>query len=125
MELQDWRYGERDWIGEAVGFTEWLRPASDPDSLGSLSLALTELPPRISQAVMHRMGLSLEAGMTLDDLGAILGAPVGGHQYDADRRSYEFVAGIRDRYRVGCTIQDGDGLVHVVIEPTNEPVETA
>src|SRR3954447_21497271 len=30
-ELEDWEYEERVWVGEAVGFSEWLRPVEDPE----------------------------------------------------------------------------------------------
>lgn len=121
IDLQHWRYDERDWIGEAVGFTEWLRPANDPANLGSLALHVSDLPPRVTEAVMRRVGLPLRAGMTLDDVAAVLGRPVGGHRFASDRQTYEYVTGQIDRYRIDCTIHATEGLVHVVIEPTSEP----
>lgn len=40
VQLVDWEYLDHDWVGEAIGFTEWLRLESEPEVLRSIALAL-------------------------------------------------------------------------------------
>lgn len=113
--LDDWEYMGDTWVGEAIGFTEWLRRKSDPDVLGALSLDLVDLPSRTAAAVMKRVGLPLRRGMTLESIQAVLGAPRQTRVFVADRRTYEFKHGHPDSFSVGCTLLHEGGLVHLTI----------
>src|SRR6516165_5206795 len=56
-ELEDWEFMDRVWVGEAIGFTEWLRLQDDPKVLRSISLHLAELPKSVAEAVFQTIGL--------------------------------------------------------------------
>lgn len=73
--LNDWEFLDRIWIGEARGFSEWLRLADEPDVLRSLSLDFDEFPAACTHRVLGTIGLPVRAGMRLDDLRRVLGEP--------------------------------------------------
>ena len=112
-ELSYWEFMEELWIGEAVGFTEWLRRKTAPDRLGALSLDLRDFPR--SSEVLELLELPLSRGMELDAAIRVLGKPIRSIEWSSDRRSYEFLYP-RDRpYFLDCTFTDGEGLHHVVV----------
>jgi hypothetical protein len=74
VQLVGWEYLGHDWVGEATGFTEWLRLESEPAVLRSIALALQTLPASVSAAVLSRLHLPLHLGMTVDDIVAELGS---------------------------------------------------
>lgn len=115
VELEGWEYLERLWVGEAVGFTEWLRPVEEPDSLRALSLDLTDLSPEVSHNVLDTLRLPLARGMGYDEVVHRLGEPAGSHRFVGDRMSHEFRCGVRWPYLVDCTILDKDGLSYVTV----------
>lgn len=113
--LSGWEFMGRTWIGEADGFTEWLRLEDSMDQLGSLSLALDDLPESVSRAVFEHLDLALAPGMTLSEVEAVLGPPVSTTQFCDDRLTHDFEVGTADRYSVSCTIKSDGGLVYVVV----------
>ena len=115
VELQGWEFMGREWIGEAIGFSEWLRPSDDPDSLGSLAIDLRDLPLEISSAMLSALGLQLRSGMTLEEVRNVLGEPVLVETFVESRKSYEFVVGAVERYSVSCTILNDGGLCYLVV----------
>ena len=36
--LENWEFMDQMWVGEAVGFSEWLRLEDEPDTLRSLAI---------------------------------------------------------------------------------------
>ena len=66
--LEDWEYEDRTWVGEAIGFSEWLRPADSPEVLGSLAIDFDEFPAPAAERVLQAIGLSVRPGMTIDEL---------------------------------------------------------
>lgn len=121
-ELEDWEYENRIWIGEAIGFTEWLRPERKPDVLGCLSLDLEALPQSVWQQVFDRLRLPLRQGMDFRGVVELLGEPGKVYAFVPEQKTYEFVCGSRARYKVGCTIHDENGLKYVtVIAATRAP----
>lgn len=115
VPLSDWEFMGRTWIGEADGFTEWLRPADSVDRLGSLSLALEDLPESVSRAVFERLEIALTPGMKLSEVEAALGPSVSTTRLCDDRLTHNFEVGTADRYSVSCTIKADGGLVYVVV----------
>jgi hypothetical protein len=73
--LRDWEFMDLRWIGEAVGFTEWLRRKDDPNVLRSIALDLDALDASVVDAVLERLNLPLHAGMTRKRLVRLLGEP--------------------------------------------------
>jgi len=115
--LTDWQFMGRTWVGQAVGFTEWLMPEDSPDTLGSIALDLVALSPSVSETVLARLGLSMRRGMTASEVGAVLGTCLSTKRFVEDRLSHDFEVGGGDRYSVNCTIHRDDGLIYVVVMP--------
>ena len=113
--LSDWEFMGRDWVGEALGFTEWLRPKSAPEQLGSVALDLDALPADVAEACLSRLGLPLRRHMTLPDLVALYGEPVRVARFVDDRATYEFRIGDPDLYRLSCTVLADGGLHYLVL----------
>lgn len=125
VELKNWRFRGREWIGEAIGFSEWLRPVEDPERLGSLSLHFEELPLEISNPVLDRLGLPLAAGLGLTELRRILGTPSHEERLVKDRVSSTWDLGGPEAWTIDCTVHEELGLIHVVLlaEPGSSPTE--
>ena len=113
-DLDDWEFMGRMWVGEAIGFSEWLRPDDDPTRLGSLALALRDLPPELSECVLGHLQLPLSRGMHLAQIRGQLGDPVGTQRFVSDRCTFDFKM---DGYSISCTVHDADGLIYVVVMP--------
>jgi hypothetical protein len=101
------------WVGEADGFTAFLRPESSPDALGSIELDLLELPTDLGARLLAAIRLPLQFGMSLAQVQDVIGKPVNTHHFVPDRTSFDFVVGTRWPYQVGCTIHESKGLIHV------------
>jgi len=114
VDLDGWQFMGRVWVGEAIGFSEWLRPDDDPARLGSLALDLRDLPPGLIERVLDRLQLPLSPGMDLAMIRGQLGDPVGTQQFVSDRRSFDFNI---EGYAISCTVHDADGLIYIVVMP--------
>ena len=112
--LDNWEFLDRLWVGEAVGFSEWLRDKGSPTALGSLSLDL-ELSEQTWDAVLVKIGLPLKKGMPLSEVEAVLGTPREVQAFVGDRKSYNFRVGAPEAYDVSCTIHDRAGLIYLVV----------
>jgi hypothetical protein len=113
--LQDWEFEERLWVGEALGFSEWLCLEEDPNVLRSLAIAFDDFPTTAAARVLETIGLPLAKGMTIDALRNILGEPHRKFVFVKDRVTYEFRPS-RDRpYNISCTVLNDGGLVYLVV----------
>lgn len=115
VELTNWQFMERTWVGEAIGFSEWLRPQSSPNLLRSLALDLAVFPESTSKAVFSRLGLPLRRGMSIEQITASLGEPVAMRKFVADRTSHDFYLERSEAYNISCTVLSSAGLIYVVI----------
>jgi hypothetical protein len=113
-ELSGWEFMDDVWLGEAFGFSEWLRLESDPDTLRSLAIAFGEFPLQDAQAVLRAIQLPVRPGMRIDELKAVLGEPAESYRFANDRATHEFVVEPPE-YRVSCTVTHRDGLVYLVV----------
>lgn len=113
--LTDWEFLDRLWVGEAIGFSEWLCPQESPDSLGSLALDLEDLPQEVVADVLSRIGLPLHRGMTLAEIKPVLGNPARSDSFVPDRISYNFTLAGPDPYDVFCTVLSDGGLIYLVV----------
>lgn len=113
--LDNWEFVDHVWIGEAVGFSEWLRLADDPDVLRSLALDFTEFPAQAAAKVLRVIDLPLRAQMTFEELRKLLGEPVNERRFAKDRVSYEFVVVGPPKYNVSCTVRHSGGLTYLVV----------
>jgi hypothetical protein len=114
-ELSEWEYLDREWIGEAIGFTEWLRPQSSPHQLGSIALDLEVLPTEVSEACLSRIGLPLRPHMTVAQLVSLLGEPLRTLSFVEDRATYQFRIRDLDAYDLSCTVLGDGGLSYLVV----------
>jgi hypothetical protein len=115
--LSAWEFMGQAWVGEAVGFPQWLMPEDSPNSLGSISLDLVDLPESASETILTRLGLALRRGMSALEAEAVLCTCLYTTRFVEDRPSHDFEVGAIDRYSVTCTIHQDDGLIHVVVMP--------
>jgi hypothetical protein len=114
-EIEDWEYLDRLWIGEAIGFSEWLRPVEKPDVLGALSLDLSDLPDEMSQKIFAVLRLPLSRGMNYSQVVSVLGEPTHSQQFTSGQTTYEFQCGNQWPYEIDCTVQNEDGLSYVTV----------
>lgn len=114
-ELRDWEFMEHLWIGEAIGFSEWLRLDDEPDVLRSLAIDFGELPNSMVEEVLRTIDLPIQGGMTFDQLRTILGEPRETLRFVADRVTHEFLFQEQHPYRVSCTVLNGGGIVYLVV----------
>jgi hypothetical protein len=112
VSLANWEYMDAVWIGEAVGFSEWLRLENDPNVLRSLTIDFSEFPDDATNAVLSAIDLPVRAGMSLEQLRSVLGEPVESLRLD-DRVSYDFAVEKPHRYCIGCTILASGGLTYL------------
>jgi hypothetical protein len=119
--ISSWEYLERQWCGEASGFTEWLRLESDPEVLRSVALDLAALPEAASASILAALQLPLRPRMPVEEVIAVLGPPLETLAFVADRTTYEFRAGSPESYEVSCTVHHGDGLAYVTVHTVPLP----
>jgi hypothetical protein len=124
-DLRDWEFMEDLWVGEAMGFTEWLRLAEEPDVLRSLSLDLPTLSDSLAGRVLDALDLPLHYGMSLSEVVARLGEPTDVLRFGRDRTTYEFRVGECDVFELSCTVHHRDGLIYVVVMAPTPRRETA
>lgn len=117
VELKNWEFMDQLWVGEAVGFSEWLRLESEPDELRSLAIDFNEFPAHATAAVLQMIGLPVQGGMTLAGLRELLGDPVNEHRFAKarDRVTYWFVLPGPSRYDLSCTVLNDGGLTYLVV----------
>ena len=115
VELENWQFMGESWVGEALGFSEWLRLESNPDALGSLAIDFSTFPPDAARAVFERIGLPLHGGMTVQEVEGVLGKRLSAQRHVKGRISLSFLAGRESEYSLSCTILAEGGLVFVVI----------
>jgi hypothetical protein len=115
VELDDWEFMDHLWVGEAVGFSEWLRLEKKPETLRSLAIDFSEFPEEAAVEVLRAIDLPVHAGMKLNALRKVLGKPVEEHRFVKDRVTYEFVFAGPPRYNVSCTVLTKGGLTYLVV----------
>lgn len=113
--LRDFEFADRFWVGEAMGFSEWLRPEDDPDILRSLALDFAELPYTAVEAVLKAIDLPVSPGMTVDELRTILDEPSEILSFTPDRLTYEFLCMGPPEYAISCTVLNDGGLTYLVV----------
>jgi len=114
-QVHNWEYLDHHWVGETIGFTEWLRLESDPDNLRFLSLDLAELPTKVANSVFAKIGIPSLKGMSEKYLTDVLGKPAGHLSLNGNKKTHYFLIGEGNQYEVGCTIDKKDGLVYFTI----------
>jgi hypothetical protein len=114
-ELENWEFMDHMWVGEAIGFSEWLRLENKPDTLRSLAIDFSEFPEQAAAEVLQTIELPVRGGMKIDELRKLLGKPVKEERFVKDRVSYEFVVARPSKYNVSCTVLNKGGLTYLVV----------
>jgi len=116
-ELENWDFMYHIWLGEAVGFSEWLRLEKDPGVLRSLAIAFNDFPERAAAEVLQTIGLPVRRGMKFAELCEILGKPLKELRLPRvnDRVTYQFVTPGEAKYDVSCTVLNEGGLNYLVV----------
>ena len=118
-ELNNWEVMGKTWVGEALSFSEWLRPVNTPETLGSLAIDFDDFPHEAATKVLQVIDLPVRVGMSAQDLTAILGAPVRTHTFTAGRDTYDFAVSGESEYLVSCTVSADVGLTYLVVLTSN------
>ena len=113
--LDNWVFMDCLWVGEAIGFSEWLRLEQQPETLRSLAIDFSEFPDAAAAEVLTTIGLPVRAGMKLSELRKLLGDPVKELRFVKDRVSYEFVVRGPPKYDVSCTVLNRGGLTYLMV----------
>lgn len=120
--LDNWHFMGDQWLGESIGFSEWLRREKSPDFLGSLALDLAAFPHEACNRVFETLNLPLQEGMSLNELERVLGRSTDVTKFVADRLTYHFRID-SPAYDLTCTVKNESGLIYVVVMmPTDERV---
>lgn len=113
--LENWEFMGRTWIGEAIGFSEWLCPVESETELQSLAIDFEVLPRNGCERVLATLGLPLKPGMSEDSVRNVLGEPIEVQQFVSDRKSLEFKCGTGETYTISCTLKEAGGLSYLVV----------
>jgi hypothetical protein len=113
--LQGWEFEGRVWVGEAAGFSEWLRLSHDPEVLRAIAIDFESFPPRAANRVLAKLGLAVRRGMTAGKLEAVLGPSTRTLRFAADRETYEFRTAESQPYQISCTVLDEGGLTYLSV----------
>ncbi len=114
-ELNGWEFMDHMWVGEAAGFSEWLRLEDTPEKLRSLAIDFAEFPEQAAADVLRAIDLPVRAGMNFDELRDLLGEPVNQQRFVKDRVSYDFALAAPAKYKLSCTVLNKGGLTYLVV----------
>jgi len=111
--LRDWEFDGHVWVGEAAGFSEWLRLSDDPEVLRAITIDFESFPARTAGRVLAKLGLTVRKGMTVGKLEALLGPIIRTLRFVSDRETYEFLTTGAQPYQLSCTVLNEGGLTHL------------
>ncbi|MGS2614110.1 hypothetical protein ACVCAH_06205 [Micromonospora sp. LZ34] len=120
-QLRSWEYLERCWVGEASGFTEWLRLESAPEVTRSVAIDLITLPESTVQSMTDALRLPLQAGLDQQEITGVFGEPTGRERFVRDRVTLVFRIGAAESYELSCTVHEEQGLIYLTMHPTPLP----
>jgi hypothetical protein len=120
-QLRGWEYLDHSWVGEASGFTEWLRLESDPEVTRSVAIDLVALPEPTLQSMTDALRLHLRAGLDQQEITGVFGEPTDTQGFVQDRVTLIFRIGAVEPYELGCTVHQEQGLIYLTMHPTPLP----
>jgi hypothetical protein len=112
-DLNGFEWNNGLWIHEGIGFTWFGRLESAPLETAGLELNFCELTPLALSRMLGVLGLRLGAGMSSSDVMAAAGPPLKTLNFVSDRVTTMHEVGAADRFILGCTVHNVDGLIHV------------
>jgi hypothetical protein len=112
-DLKGFEWCNGVWIHEGIGFTWFGRLQSAPLETAGLELDFSELSPQTLSHMLRALGLTLGAGMSSSDVMATVGMPLKTLNFVSDRVTTMHDVAAADRFILGCTVHNKDGLIHV------------
>jgi hypothetical protein len=114
--LEGWEFMGRVWVGEAIGFTEFLRLRDDPEITRSVALDLADLKPATAAVILSEMEIPVSKGMSMPMARSSLQCvPIADKRFRDDRHTFDFEIGRAEKFDISCTFLDDGGLVYVVV----------
>ncbi len=83
VPLENWEFMGGVWVGEADGFTEFLRPEDRLDELGSIEIDLSAIAEDIGNAILDKIHLPVRRGIDFEQVLQRLGPAEGTNVYAA------------------------------------------
>jgi hypothetical protein len=112
-EVDNWEFNDRIWLGEAFGFSEWLRLKDDPNILRYLALDFTDFPKTQAAMVLNQLGIEILPGMGIEQVNGCLGKCNKVTSYATDRKTFDYTVGSLEKYEISCTILIDGGLTYL------------
>ena len=110
VELENWEFDNRLWIGDAIQFSEWLRPAYRPNKTEYISLDFAGLPRSETDVVVSTLGMEIRAGMSFEEIAEIFGIPENRSSFTDDRVTLNYKINAAEPYRLSFTLLHDGGL---------------
>ena len=114
---QNWRWQERVWIYEGIGFTWFGSFAKSPRKTIAFELNFSELTFPEEETILAALQLQVRRSMTHADLVSALGQHSSEQRYVPDRVTLQFYAGPEMHYALDATVHEIKGLVHLSVIP--------
>lgn len=114
-ELENWEFMDHLWLGEAHGFSEWLRLEDDPEVLRSLAIDFAKFPEHAAKSVLRTIDLPVRRGMSLEDLDRLFGPRIAEYSLADDRLTCDYLTPKPNHYRISCTVLNDGGLSYLVV----------
>src|SRR5687768_12430501 len=74
-EVSGYEFMDDIWIGETIGFNEFLRLEEDNQNTKAIILNFTDPSISFQSQVLDKIGLAIAPGMTIDKIISIIGSP--------------------------------------------------
>ena len=100
---------------EGIGFTWFGQLEGTSEGTGGIELYFEELDEATASKILRAVGLPLVAGLSAEQLDAVLGPNYETRHFVEDRITHVFRLGSPDVYEVSCTVERVRGLTHVSI----------
>ena len=82
---------------------------------GKTAIDFSSFPEKAARAVLNRLELPLETGMTADQIIGVLGCNYEIATFTSDRKTYKFISADDSPYNVSCTVLNRGGLTYLVV----------
>ena len=115
VNLIDWQFMDDYWVGEAIGFSEWLRLEGRPQETRSIATNLEDFNDVELAKIFSTLKLPVSLGMTFPEIEDLFGPPKEIASYVADRKSYSYILGSPTQYYVSFTVVEKIGLTYFVM----------
>ncbi len=109
--LKNWEFLGREWIGEAVGFSEWLYSPDAPSMLEIMGIDISAFPG--VESLLLKLEIVFPA-LNKVGVGILLGSPSASKVWPSGRQTLLYWHPDREPYAIECAF-DGEDLVFITI----------